>query len=286
MVSDGKKNIAEPCPPDPLWLVDVRSSYVFESDFERGRDASGDAWNGRFGASRRFAFDGPNWSGLECAQWYLRFGLEYSRFEFDNAGSLPLPDHLQSLSARIGVEYLVQGIPAFLIEAFPGFYFEDDMRSDRFDVPVRVAAGFRITDALFGAVGVSYTSFRSVPFIPLVGAYWRINEQWALSLLAPSPRLVYTPSSAWEFWVGGELAGGSFRVDSGDKGRQEKLRGAVLSYSEYRVGAGVAWKNDVWTVEFGGGYALQRKFDFHRAEEGYKTDEGAPYVAVEVRARF
>ena len=36
-------------------------------------------------------------------------------------------------------------------------------------------------------------------------------------------------------------------------------------------------------IELGAGYAFNRKFDFHRAEEGFETDEGAPFAKLEMR---
>ena len=39
-------------------------------------------------------------------------------------------------------------------------------------------------------------------------------------------------------------------------------------------------------LDVGAGYAFRRKFDYHRAEEGYETDEGAPYVRVSFSAGF
>jgi hypothetical protein len=39
-------------------------------------------------------------------------------------------------------------------------------------------------------------------------------------------------------------------------------------------------------VEVVTGYAFQRDFDYHRAEESIKTDEGAPYVRAELRLSF
>jgi Domain of unknown function (DUF6268) len=280
-----EKQIA-PCPPDPIVLVDFGSSYVFESDFERGDDAKGDAWSSNFRFGYRIPFDGPDWSQRDCSQWYIRLGADYSRFDFDNSGGLPIPNTLQSISAIVAVEYLVKGRTAFLFEAFPGLYFEHDIDSDVFDVPVRAAAALKISEGLYGVIGVSYSGFRKYPFLPIAGIQWQLNDAWTLSLVPPEPRIIYSPSPEWEFWAGGELTGGAFRTDSREVERKEKLSNAVVTYSEYRAGLGFTYTTEAWRVEVGAGYAFQREFDYHRAEEGFETDEGAPYVRAELRLKF
>jgi hypothetical protein len=285
MIDDSKKAVVN-CPPDPLLIVNYRTSYVFESDFERGNDASGDAFSNQFRASYRIPFSGPEWGGYECSQWYLRIGADYSRFDFDHSGGLPIPNTLQSVSAVVAIEYLVNGQTAFILDTFPGAYFEHDINSGAFDAPTRMVGVVRLSDSFILVGGVSYAGLRSYPVIPIVGFQWTINDRWTLSLIPPDPKLIYKASDQCAFWVGAELNGGSFKTDNREVERKEKLSGAVVTYSEYRAGAGFTYSGETWRVELGGGYAFQRKFDFHRAEEGYETDEGAPYVGLEVRAQF
>ena len=65
-----------------------------------------------------------------------------------------------------------------------------------------------------------------------------------------------------------------------------KLNGAQVDYSEYRVGGGFIFSpcNNV-SIDLGGGYSIQREFDFYRAGIRYKAD-GAPYLRVEFKAKF
>ena len=270
----------------PLTVLNLRSSYTFESDFERGHDASGDAWFNGGAVARRFPL-GWAWPTQPDASWYLRLGAEYGRFDFDNAGDLPLPDTLQNVNAVLALEYLVGGEIALLLEAAPGFYFENDLDSDVFTTPVKLAAAFQLTPRFFVVAGATYRGgFEKYPVLPVLGVVWRISDEWTLRLVAPTPRLIYRPADHLRLWVGGELSGGAYRVDD-DRSRPADLRGAVLSYSEYKLGAGVTWGDpDRLALDVGAGYAFRRKFDYHRAEEGYETDEGAPYVRVSFSAGF
>lgn len=277
---------SEPCPPDPRLVLDFGSSYVFESDFDRGDNANGDAWSKNFRLGYRIPFDGPQWINMDCSQWYVRLGLDYQRFDFSNSGGLPIPNTLQNVAAVVAVEFLVHGRPAIFLEALPGVYFEHDIDTDTFDVPARAASAFKVMDNVYGLIGVSYSGFRKYPVLPFAGVQWMINDQWTLSLMPPNPRLIYSPAPEWEYWVGGEIVDGAFRTDARKVDRKEKLNDAVLTYSEYRAGLGFTYTSPAWRLEVGAGYAFQRKFDYHRAEEGFKTDEGAPYVRVELRTNF
>jgi hypothetical protein len=282
-ISDAKY-AKEPYPPDPRLIFRLNSSYVLESDFERGHDAKGDAFSTDFEVGYRIPMS-FGWPNRDDGAWYLRLGARYLRFDFDNEGGLPLPNTLQGVAGVVALEYLVKGRRVILFEALPGVYFEHDIRSDAFDVPIKAALPLEINDSFAFIVGVSYVGMRSYPLLPIVGFNWRINDQWTVRAIPPDPRIIYTPRDDLNFWVGGELTGGAFRTDSRYE-KDAKLNNAVITYSDWRVGAGVTCRCDSLTFELSGGYSFQRKFDYHRAEEGFETDEGAPYVAMEITAAF
>jgi hypothetical protein len=281
---ESKKAVIEPCPPNSRVLFNVTSSYVFESDFKRGHDASGDAWQNDIQFGYRIPL-GEGWPGEECGEWNLRLGAEYSRFDFGNKGGLPIPNHLQGVAGVIALEYLVKGDLALLLETHPGVYFENDIDSDSFDAPTVIGGSYRFNDHFVGVIGATFASMREYPIIPGVGFIWTVNDQWTVSALYPQPRVIYKPDEHCSFYAGGEFVGGSFRVDDA-KGRPAKLDRAVVSYSEYRAGLGFTYQSGPVSLEVGGGYAFQREFDFHRADRAYRTDEGAPYVKVELRTAF
>ena len=65
-----------------------------------------------------------------------------------------------------------------------------------------------------------------------------------------------------------------------------KLNGAQVDYTEYRVGGGFIYSpSQNVSIDLGGGYAIQRRFDFYRADIRYKAD-AAPYVRLEFKAKF
>jgi hypothetical protein len=97
---------------------------------------------------------------------------------------------------------------------------------------------------------------------------------------------MYQSTDRLALWIEAEAAGGSFRTDSQEFAKKPRLNNAVVSYSEWRASLGFTYKHENVQVELGAGYAFNRKFDFHRAEEGFETEEGAPFAKLEIRAGF
>ena len=131
-----KKIVSEPCAPSTLDWVTLRSDFVFESDFERGHDASGSAWSKEFEVNHRIPLNLlGGWPHTQCGEWFLRLGANYTRWDFDNDGGLPIPNTLQSFAAVVALEYVVADATGILLEARPGFYFEHHADVDDFNVP-------------------------------------------------------------------------------------------------------------------------------------------------------
>jgi hypothetical protein len=262
-----------------LDLIETESSYVFGSDLHRGGSfGDQDAIQNSFSYAHRFLLRG---------HLYLHLGVEYNRFDFGQTGA-PVPDHLQSVAAVIGVDYMHNNDLGAFLQVKPGFYTEDDFNSASFDAPITLGRIWVLeTDHLYLFTGANASFLRGrFPVLPIVGMIWMPNDKWKVLGMLPEPRVIYSPNDKWDFWAGGELTGGSFRTDRDNTIFPTKLNGAEVDYSEYRVGGGFIYSpcNNV-SLDLGGGYAIRREFDFHRADIRYKAD-GAPYLRVEFKAKF
>lgn len=199
-----------------------------------------------------------------------------------------MPEHLQSIAAVIGVDYMHNDDVGAFIQIKPGIYTEEDFDYAAFDCPITLGRIWVLREDhvyLFTGINAAFLRGR-FPVIPIVGLIYEPNDQWRVLAMLPEPRVIYSPNGHWDFWVGGELAGGSFRTDRNDAIVPAKLSGAQVDYSEYRVGGGFVFTpTDNISLDVGGGYVIQRQFDFHRADVKYETD-GAPYMRVEFRAKF
>jgi hypothetical protein len=262
-----------------LDLIEFESSYVFESDLHRnGSFGDQSAVQNSFSYAHRFYLRD---------HIYLHLGVAYDRFDFGASGA-PVPGHLQSLAAVIGIDYMHNNDVGAFIQFKPGFYTENDFDDAAFDVPITLGRIFVLQpDHLYLFAGANAAFLRGRwPVIPIAGLIWMPNDNWKVMAMLPEPRVIYSPSDHWDFWAGGELTGGSFRTDRNDAIVPTKLNGAQVDYSEYRVGGGFIYSPcDNVSVDLGGGYAIRREFDFHRADIKYKAD-GAPYLRLEFKAKF
>lgn len=283
----GEKNVAKPVvTPEQVfvspWSLKLDAAWVREGDYDKG--GSGSVYESRL----QLAWQHPVSIGLLSGHggtWVMRLGVEYERFTFDHSGAPDfLPGSLQSTAAVIGLEYRTpRGIGAIL-EARPGLFFEHHATGDSFDLPVKAAVVFSVNERFAVVLGATYSGHRKNPVYPVAGIWWKITDKLTLNAIPPDPRLEYEIHPDVRLFLGAELAGGSFRTDAG---RDDKLNEAVVSYTDYRSSAGVAWKiNEGWSLDAGAGVSFYRKFDFHRAEVGVKTDDLAPFVKLSLRGEF
>ncbi|MEY5009636.1 MAG: hypothetical protein RLZZ253_775 [Verrucomicrobiota bacterium] len=265
----------------PLVTSRVASSFVFGSQFENHPEASGNAYMGTVDVGWRIPLQiiDPN-SG-----WFLQLGSRYERFAFGHEGGLPLPNSLQEASALVALEYFHDGDLGVLVQVRPGFYFENDPGSGSFDAPITAGVAIPVFKDFYALVGLNASFLRSVPIIPALGFFWRINPQWTVLASAPEPRITFQPVDHLSFWLGGQIIGGGYQVDR-NSGRPSGLSGTVVTYSEYRAGAGVRWTADALSAEIGGGYSFMRQFDYARENIAYRTEDGAAYLQAEVRMQF
>ncbi len=261
-------------------LFGLDASYVFESKLTGNNTDFGDqdAFSFSIDYAHRFHLSGPI---------YLRAGVAYSRFDFGQSFA-PVPDQLQSLSAIIGLDYMVgKDLGAFL-QVRPGFYTDRTFDSDSFDIPITLGRLWILQQKkLYLLTGVNAAFLRGqYPVLPLVGLIWYPNDQWQILAILPEPRITYLPTKNFGIWVGGQLTGGSFRTEQSATILPRRLSNAAVDYSEYRAGLGFDFKcSGAITVSVAGGYAFQRRFNFERAGFEFETDP-APYVRATLKAEF
>ena len=267
----------------PVDIVETETGYVFESDLNHGGSfGKQDELQNEFEYAHRFLLNG---------NLYLHLGLAYDRFDFGNTRA-PVPDHLQKMAGVIGIDYMHgKDLGAFL-QFRPGFYTEDHIGLESFDCPILIGRFFVLQPDKLYVLTAAYASFLrgGLPVIPLVGVVWVPNEKVRLMGVLPEPRVIYSVSEQLDLWMGGELVGGAFRTDHHPEFNNiphvDKLSGTQVDYYDYRAGVGATYSlTDQIDLDLGGGYAVQRSFNFHRAGEYYRTDP-APYLRFEIKAKF
>ncbi|MEY2492988.1 MAG: hypothetical protein QOH24_1939 [Verrucomicrobiota bacterium] len=265
----------------PIDIVELESGYVFESDLNHGGSkGKQDEIQNNIEYAHRFLLSG---------NLYLHVGVAYSRFDFDGTRA-PVPNHLQSAAGVIGLDYMQGANLGAFIQVRPGFYGENNFDSSTFDVPWLVGRFFTLQPRKFYVlIGAGGAFLRGTPVYPLVGIVYIWNEQWQLKAIPPEPRLIYSPTKKLDLWIGGELAGGSYRIDQHDEffgPHITKLRNAQVDFTDYRAGVGLTYEvSKNLDVDLGGGCSIERQFAYHRAGENFRTDP-SPYVRIEIKAHF
>ncbi len=283
-LAEGKATVTAPTAasetePVPLDIFKTEHSYVFESDLNHG---------GSFGKQAEIQNEIEYGHRIHLSgDLYVHVGFSYDRFDFGST-SAPVPNHLQALAGVVGIDLMRGSDVGAFIQVRPGFYTQNDFDLSSFDAPITLGRIFVVQqDKLYLFAG-AYASFLrgGSPVLPLGGVVWYPCPQIKVFGVLPEPKIVYSPQKNLDLYVGGELAGGSYRVDDNNVVQPTKLRGAQVDFSDYRAGVGVAYAvNPSCTVDFGAGYSIQRHFAFHRAGENFRTDP-SPFIRLELKAAF
>jgi hypothetical protein len=266
----------------PLDIFEMETGYVFESDLNHGGSfGKQDELQNEFEYAHRIELSG---------NLYARLGVTYDRFDFGKTDA-PVPVHLQRGAAIIGIDYMHGADVGAMLQFRPGFYTEEHIGLASFDCPIILTRFWVLQENKLYLLTGAATSFLKggIPVIPLAGVVWIVNDQWRVMAVPPNPRVIYAPNDKLELWAGGEIVAGAFRTDHDDHlvgVHTAKLSGAQVDYADYRAGVGMTYDlcQNV-SVDLGGGYAIQRSFNFHRAGEYYRTDP-APYLRLEFKAKF
>jgi hypothetical protein len=270
---------ATPERENSLDLFTYDSVYTFYSDFKTdSRMGDGDSLYNDFSYDHRF---------LVTGKWYFRLGFEYERFDFGN-GDNGLPDHLQALYGHIAYEYVVKDHAGAGIEIDPGFYFQDHIGRNSFDIPWKIFVSFPLKkDKVFGVVGLGGGLNQDPIVAPGGGIIWLINDKLRLEGVFPKPALVYDLNDDWQFRIAGNLYYESFRTDDVFT-PLHKLRehNAVVQYNEDRAGIQISYSGiKHFKITAAAGCTFKRDFDFFRVGVSERTDP-APYVQLTVDAKF
>ncbi len=271
-----------PTQPGYTAVMEASGTYVPGSSMRLGATGLGDVgtWQSRFQYTGTFVTGGPvNWS----------LGAELERFGFDREDGTGLPTMLGSFAVPMGVNWRMAPKWSLLAEVSPGLYTDfRDIGGTDFNAPILAGVSYAVNQDLLVLLQVSADFRRDIPVVGGPGIRWRFKPEWTLSLLLPRPRVEYRPSAAWMFYVGGELAGGAFRLaeDHGTRRGDSRLDDVSMTYREIRAGAGALWDiGGGWRAEAAGGWVIDRRFvvDEHRLTW---NGDGAPYLRLQLSYRY
>src|SRR5439155_6648440 len=231
--------------------------------FKETRLGDGDSLYNDFSYDHRFLITG---------KWYFRLGFEYERFDFGGSAN-GLPNHLQAIYDHLAIEYVIKDHAGAGLELDPGFYFQNRITGDAFDIPWKIFVSFPLKkDKIFGVIGLGGGLYQHTIVAPGGGLIWLFTDKFRLEGVFPKPALVYNPTDDWQFRILGNLFYESYRTDDViTPERKLQVHNAIVQYSEDRVGVQARYSGfKPLKITLGGGYTVKRDFDFFRAEASAK----------------
>ena len=219
--------------------------------------------------------------------------MKYERFDFSTTDA-PIPSTLQSLHAIVGLEYVVKGEPAVTLYVNPGVFLShfSDVNFGSVDAPVDIDSAVPVPffHNVFGLVGLHISALAKTTVEPIVGLVWLVNDNLTIYGIPPEPRVIYKLNEHFNVFVGGELLGEAYKTGYRNNLRpqEQRFNGAVVDYSENRVGSGLTYNfNKALNVDFSGGCVLSRDFDYYRPDASKRfITHPAPYAKLEISAEF
>ena len=269
-------------PESRKFVLESDATFVGKSDYS-DNEGSGSLWSARVRLSTVQALSGIRLLSESGGQWQLRLGLDHQRHEFDHNSRSPLPERLQRIAGVVALEYRVGRQLGVLIEAKPGVYFENDIRTNSFNCPVLFGVGIPLADNFTLALFARVDPLSKYQIIGGPGFIWRISDTVTLTAIPPEPRVTWAVNDDLKVWLGGEWATGTYHTDQREGTR---LSGAAVSFQDLRAGVGASWRRGAWTVEAGAGLSLNREWEYVQKDREFSTDETAPYVKLSARAEW
>lgn len=225
------------------------------------------------------------------ARFNLTLGAEFERVSLSHSPQAPLPDHLQAVSGAVSAGWVFNRKAWMTVSLTPGFYGDDDLLAQDFNMPVVGSFHTRPRADLHLVGGLAVNVQRRIPVFPFAGAIWRLNERWNFRLTLPNARVEYraywTPKATVDLFSGFSISGGAYRVSKelGRRRGRPELGGQILSVSTQQALAGLRAAGGGVEGELYGGWAFARRLEYARPGVVLKSD-GAPTIGVSLTARL
>jgi hypothetical protein len=221
-------------------------------------------------------------------RWMVPLDLLSQNDWLESVPGTPVPTHLNTLGLGAGLGYRASEDWLVVGRISPSLYRFSSVDSDDVGWAGGVTALWRYSSTFQFMFGFLAAPDSDVPVLPMVGANWRINDQWDLRVMFPQPRLTYVADDHWRLYAGADITGTTFRTTDtlGTELGQSRYNDALGTYRDVRLGAGVGYqfcRNLRAEVE--GGYSVWRQIDYKDIDQTVKFDP-APYVRVGVNVSF
>jgi len=251
------------------WNASVDLTWFPDSDIRNtGGNIGMQEVETKFGRSYTFS---PEFS--------LSTDFAYSFRKLDAADSARLPEELHTLSINLGGNYRLNNKTTLTFLAEPSLNGDfKEIGTGDIRTQLGIMGRYGISQKLILLAGVIYRQgYKYIPVLPVIGAIYRPDEQWTLSLAAPRPGVTYSPSQTSSYYIGGEFAGTEYQLHDASLGAK------IISYRDFRALAGAEYVLfSAIKVNIAGGYAFDRKLVFYDGSRDDVDIDDGPFARLGV----
>lgn len=256
-------------PPRTLWNASVDLTWLPDNDIRgTGGSVGMEEVAAKFG--RKFQLT-PSLN--------LSSDIAYSLRNIDAPAGARLPEALHTISVNVGGNYQVDKDISLTLLVAPGLNGDfEEIGSDDIRTRIGFMGRYNYSEKLTLLAGLIYQQGnKSIPVLPVLGAIYRPDERWVLSLAAPRPGVTYSPNRTSSYYIGGEFAGTEYQLHDASLGAK------IISYRDFRALAGAEYSLiSALKVNVAGGYAFARKFVFYDGSRADVELDDGPFVRVGV----
>ncbi|KAF0220300.1 MAG: hypothetical protein FD174_1380 [Geobacteraceae bacterium] len=251
------------------WNASVDMTWLPASDIRKtGGNIVMEEVETKFGRNYNFS---PEFS--------LSTDFAYSFRKLDAPDSARLPEELHTLSLNLGGNYQLNNKTTLTFLAEPSLNGDfKEIGTDDIRTQLGIMGRYGMSQKLILLAGVIYRQgYKYIPVLPVIGAIYRPDEQWTLSLAAPRPGVAYSPSQTSRYYIGGEFAGTEYQLHDASLGAK------IISYRDFRALAGAEYVLfSSIKVNIAGGYAFDRKFVFYDGSRDDVDIDDGPFARLGV----
>lgn len=271
--------LTEPRPPRPA--VATASSTVFSSnaDFRNRKSGRSAATSVALTGAGRLPLGGD---------WSVPLDFMAQHISLGEVPDAPVPEAIRTLSLGTGLVFKSSEDLVLMGRLGGTFLRTSGLESKDLGLSAGLLGMWRYSPALTYVFGVMLNPDSDRQALPVVGVNWVINPHLVLSLTPPRPRLTYQPNERWNFHLGANLNGATFRTSAtmGTRLGDARYNGALGSYRDVRVGGGFGHAfTPSLHLEAEAGVSVNREINYQRLRESVRFGP-APYLGVGLKVGF
>ena len=215
IMQDPSKNEKSPSRDQILWTqTDLAYDFTAEYDFVGG--ARQDLGNGSSGhVTENYTDLRQIWTKRSMLAFLSYGGVEWEQMQFNMTDRDHIPTQLHDITAYLATDFRWSDHDMMRVQIQPGFYTDlEDVDIHSVNIPIAIAYTHIPSRRFQWAFGLSINTWRRETVLPGGGFRYALNDRWHLKFMLPNPQVEYKVNDYLHTWVGADLRGNTYRVNS------------------------------------------------------------------------